>query len=113
MPQLPIRKSDCAAAGVDPDSIVDETVLYEGPTRGVCPKFPRNTNTLAAIAYAGIGFERTHSTLVVNPAWNTATVAIHAKGEGVEMNIEPFARFIGEGVQWSMDQAHTENQTRR
>ena len=84
----PPKNVDCAAAGVDPDAVTEETILYDGPTRGVCPKFPRNTNTLAAIAYAGIGFERTHSTLVVNPAWDTATVAIHAKGPGIEMNIE-------------------------
>ena len=84
----PPKNVDCAAAGVDPDTITKETVLYDGPTRGVCPKFPRNTNTLASIAYAGIGFERTRSTLIVNPAWKTATVAIHAKGKDVELNIE-------------------------
>ena len=84
----PPKNVDCAAAGVDPDSITEETVLYDGPTRHICPKFPRNTNTLASIAYAGIGFERTRSTLIVNPAWNTATVAIHAKGKDIEMNIE-------------------------
>ena len=91
----PPKNVDCAAAGVDPDSIVGETVLYDGPTRGVCPKFPRNTNTLATIAYAGIGFEKTRSTLVVNPDWNTATVAVHAKGEGVEMSIERVESITG------------------
>lgn len=91
----PPKNVDCANAGVDPDSIVKETVLYDGPTRGVCPMFPRNTNTLASIAYAGIGFEKTHSTLVVNPAWDTATVAIHAKGEGVELNVERIEGITG------------------
>ena len=91
----PPKNVDCAAAGVSPDDIVEETVLYDGPTRGVCPKFPRNTNTLATIAYAGIGFEKTRSTLVVNPAWNTATVAVHAKGEGVEMKIERVESITG------------------
>ena len=84
----PPKNVDCANAGIDPDSIIKETVLYDGPTRRICPMFPRNTNTLASIAYAGIGFERTHSTLIVNPSWDTATVAIHAKGEGVELNVE-------------------------
>jgi len=83
----PPKNVDCAAAGVDPDSITEETVLYEGPTRDVCPKFPRNTNTLAAIAYAGIGFDRTRSTLIVNPEWDQATVEIIAKGGGITMNI--------------------------
>ena len=84
----PPKNVDCAAIGIDPDSITEETVLYDGPTRGICPKFPRNVNTHAAIAYAGIGFDRTHSLLVVNPAWNTATVAIDAKGGGIEFHVE-------------------------
>ncbi|MCH2374013.1 MAG: DUF108 domain-containing protein [Planctomycetes bacterium] len=84
----PPKNVDCAAAGVDPDSISKETVLYEGPTRDVCPKFPRNVNTMAAIAYAGIGFDRTHSVLIVNPEWSTATVAVNAKAPGLELNVE-------------------------
>ena len=83
----PPKNVDCAAAGVDPDSIAEETILYEGPTRGVCPKFPRNVNTMATIAYGGIGFERTHSILKVNPEWNTATVELHARGPGIELNV--------------------------
>ena len=55
----PPANVDCANVGIDPDSIKTETVLYDGPTRGICPKFPRNVNTHASIAYAGIGFDRT------------------------------------------------------
>jgi len=84
----PPHNVDCAAVGIDPDEIDRETVLYDGPTRGICPKFPRNVNTHAAIALAGIGFDRTHSLLIVNPEWNTATVAIHAKGPGIELKVE-------------------------
>lgn len=84
----PPKNVDCARAGIDPDSIVKETVLYDGPTRGICPLFPRNVNTHAAIAYAGIGFDRTHSILIVNPAWNTATISIHAQGGGLELKVE-------------------------
>jgi aspartate dehydrogenase len=84
----PPKNVDCAAVGLDPAAITCETVLYDGPTRGICPKFPRNVNTHAAIALAGIGFDRTHSTLVVNPAWTTAIVAIHARGAGLELKVE-------------------------
>ncbi|MEW6750181.1 MAG: aspartate dehydrogenase domain-containing protein [Candidatus Latescibacterota bacterium] len=84
----PPKNVDCAAVGLDPAQIKEETVLYDGPTRGVCPKFPRNVNTHAAIALAGIGFDRTHSLLVVNPAWTTAVVAIHARGPGIELKVE-------------------------
>ncbi|MFC1527049.1 aspartate dehydrogenase domain-containing protein [Candidatus Latescibacterota bacterium] len=89
------RNVDCAAVGINPDDIVEETVLYDGPTRGVCPKFPRNVNTHAAIALAGIGFDRTRSLLVVNPEWTTASVAIHAKGPGIDLDIERVESITG------------------
>jgi aspartate dehydrogenase len=82
------KNVDCARAGIDPDSITSEKVLYDGPTRGICPIFPRNVNTHASIAYAGIGFDRTHSLLIVNPEWDKASVAIHATGPGIELNVE-------------------------
>ena len=78
---------DCAAIGIDPATITVETVLYDGPTRGICPRFPRNVNTHATVAYAGIGFDRTHSLLIVNPAWTEAIVEIHAKGPGVNLTV--------------------------
>jgi predicted dinucleotide-utilizing enzyme len=84
----PPHNVDCAAAGLNPDEIKEETTLYDGPTRGICPLFPRNVNTHAAIAYAGIGFDRTHSVLQVDPAWKEATVAIHAKGPGIDLHVE-------------------------
>jgi aspartate dehydrogenase len=91
----PPKNVDCAAVGLDPDQIKEETVLYDGPTRGICPQFPRNVNTHAAIALAGIGFDRTHSLLVVNPAWKTATVAIRAQGGGIELKIERIEGITG------------------
>lgn len=84
----PPRNIDYAVVGINPDDIRKETVLYDGPTRGVCPKFPRNVNTHAAIAMAGIGFDRTHSVLIVNPAWTTAVVSIKARAPGLELNVE-------------------------
>ena len=86
---------DCAAAGLNPDEIKEQTTLYDGPTRGICPLFPRNVNTHAAIAYAGIGFDRTHSILQVNPEWKEATVAIHAKGPGVDLRVERVESITG------------------
>lgn len=86
---------DCAAAGLNADDIKEETTLYDGPTRGICPLFPRNVNTHAAIAYAGLGFDRTHSVLQVNPAWKDASVAIHAKGPGIDLHVERIESITG------------------
>lgn len=82
------KNVDTSNVGIDASTITEETVLYDGPTRGIAPKFPRNVNTLTAIAYAGIGLERTRSTLIVNPEWTFASVAVHAKGPGVTIEIE-------------------------
>ncbi len=84
----PPKNIDYAVVGINPDDIKSETVLYDGPTRGICPKFPRNVNTHAAIALAGIGFDRTHSLLVVDPALTTAIVSIHAKAPGLTLRVE-------------------------
>ena len=91
----PPKNVDCAAAGVDADSITEETCLYDGPTRGICPKFPRNVNTHAAIAYAGIGFDRTHSVLLVNPEWKDAKITIDAKGPGLDLHVERIEGITG------------------
>ena len=91
----PPNNVDCARAGVDPAAITEEVVLYDGPTRGICPLFPRNVNTHAAIAYAGIGFDRTHSVLRVSPEWENATVAVHAIGPALEMKVERIEGITG------------------
>ncbi|MEE2831774.1 MAG: aspartate dehydrogenase domain-containing protein [Candidatus Latescibacterota bacterium] len=89
------KNVDCAAIGLDPETITEETVLYDGPTRDICPKFPRNVNTHAAIAYAGIGFDRTRSLLVVNPEWTDAIVEIHAKGPGIVLDVARIETITG------------------
>jgi aspartate dehydrogenase len=68
--------------------IVEPTVLYDGPTRGICPIFPRNVNTHAAVALAGIGFDRTRSILIADPSLSVAVIEVHARGEDAEVRIE-------------------------
>lgn len=82
------KNIDFANSDIDPDSITGEQTVYDGPTRGICPVFPRNVNTHAAIAFAGIGFDRTRSTLIVNPEWSDAIVALEARGPGLELKVE-------------------------
>jgi aspartate dehydrogenase len=68
--------------------ITQPTVLYDGPTRGVCPLFPRNVNSHATVALAGIGFDRTRSVLVADPALEVSVIELTARGKGVAMKIE-------------------------
>lgn len=66
----------------------ERTVVYEGPTREVCNLYPRNVNVHAAIALAGMGFDRTQSRIISDPAVNTNTHNIHVKGEGIDFRLD-------------------------
>jgi len=91
----PPKNIDYTKVDINPEDIKEETVLYDGPTRGICPLFPRNVNTHAAIAYAGIGFDKTNSLLVVNPAWKVATIALHARSKDIEIKTERIETITG------------------
>ncbi|MDO4269077.1 MAG: DUF108 domain-containing protein [Eubacteriales bacterium] len=68
-------------------------VVYEGPTRQVCSLYPRNVNVHAAIALAGIGFDRTQSRIISDPAVSTNAHTIRLKGEEMDitLNISSYA----------------------
>ena len=83
------RNLDFAAAPqFQPARITKPTVLYEGPTRGICPLFPRNVNTHATVALTGIGFDRTRSVLIADPSLDVSVIEITARGQGAAMRIE-------------------------
>ena len=69
------------------DDIKSKTVLYDGPTRAVCTHYPRNVNSHAATALAGIGFDRTRSVLVADPDLDVSLIELSARGQGVEIDI--------------------------
>jgi aspartate dehydrogenase len=69
-------------------AITQPTVLYDGPTRGICPLFPRNVNSHATVALAGIGFDRTRSVLIADPSLEVSVIEVTARGQGVSMKIE-------------------------
>ncbi|MDQ7792937.1 MAG: DUF108 domain-containing protein [bacterium] len=67
-------------------------VLFEGITREACRRFPRNVNVHAAVALAGLGFDRTVSVLVSDPASDVLEHIIEAKGPGVEFSFRIASR---------------------
>ena len=73
------------------------TVVYEGPTRAACRKFPRNVNVHATVALAGMGFDQTVSRIIADPAVTTNSHLIEIIGEGINFSIQ-VASTAGEGV---------------
>jgi aspartate dehydrogenase len=74
-----------ASLGLPPDCY---QVVYEGPVRDACAKFPRNVNVHAAIALAGLGFDRTTSRIVADPAVSTNSHLVEVEGTGYRFRIE-------------------------
>ncbi|MXY77185.1 MAG: DUF108 domain-containing protein [Acidimicrobiia bacterium] len=69
------------------EGITEDTVIYDGPTRGICPLFPRNVNSHAALALGGIGFDRTRSVLEAVTDSHTSDIEITARGEAADLTI--------------------------
>lgn len=66
----------------------ERTVVYEGPTREACALYPRNVNVHASIALAGIGFDKTVSKIISDPAVDTNSHHIYVEGDGVRFELQ-------------------------
>ncbi len=77
-----------AVPDVKKDDITGATVLYDGPTRGVLPLYPKNVNSHATLALATLGLDRTRSVLIADPSLDVSVIEIDAYGEGNRIHIE-------------------------
>ncbi len=66
----------------------ERTVVFDGCTREACKAFPRNVNVHAAVAMAGIGFDRTKSVIIADPSVSTNSHIIRIEGQGIHFAIE-------------------------
>jgi predicted dinucleotide-utilizing enzyme len=77
-----------AAPHLKPDGIAKETVVYDGPTRGILPLFPKNVNSHATLALASLGMDKTRSILIADPKLEESVIVIDASGCGNSIHIE-------------------------
>ncbi len=88
MKKNPRNLSFAAAGGIKAEDITRETVVYDGPTRGILPLYPKNVNSHATLALATLGLDRTRSVLVADPSLEESVIIIEAEGQGNSIRIE-------------------------
>lgn len=69
-----------AEAVVDLASLREATVFYDGNAADAARDYPKNTNVTAAVALAGVGFEKTRVRLVADPAAPGNSHELEAEG---------------------------------
>ncbi|MEO7402424.1 MAG: aspartate dehydrogenase domain-containing protein [Burkholderiales bacterium] len=74
------RNLDFSASGIDGRKIERETVLYDGPVRGIASLYPRNVNTMVTCALATVGLDRCRARLIADPALQVAMLEVEAIG---------------------------------
>lgn len=75
---------------VDLDALREATVFLETDARDAALRFPQNANVAAAVALAGLGFERTRVRLEADPAarGNRHTIRAHGAFGLIEIVVE-------------------------
>lgn len=71
---------DFSASGFDRTRIKGETVIYDGPVRGIAPLYPRNVNTMVTCALATVGLDRCRARLIAQPGIAMAVAEVRARG---------------------------------
>lgn len=84
-------KSD-VSLGLDKGS---SGVVFDGTAREACARFPRNVNVHAAIAIAGIGFDRTRSVVVAEAGTNQMRHRIQVSGQGLAWDFSVSSQSLG------------------
>jgi aspartate dehydrogenase len=73
-------KGTAAEELVDLNSVASATTFLECDARTAALKFPQNANVVAALALAGLGFEKTKVRLIVDPAATGNNHSFTARG---------------------------------
>ncbi len=95
-------KGTAAEDMVDLDRLTQPVVFYTGNAREAALRFPQNANVAAAVALAGVGFERTRVELTVDPAATGNRHRIRASGAFGEIDVSILGKTLPENPKTSM-----------
>jgi aspartate dehydrogenase len=102
------RKAPAAWRGTKAERLVDlqsigaAQVFYEGSARQAALDFPQNANVVAAVAMAGIGFDRTRVRLIVDPNAGGNRHLLEARGAFGEISTSVLSRTLPDNPKTSM-----------
>src|SRR5690606_11766939 len=96
-----------AEQAIDLSGVTNDAVFFEGSARDAATHYPLNANVSAAIALAGIGFERTRVRLVASNRWRDPMGIIEAKGAFGTFRFEILAHAFPENPKTSMLTAYS------
>jgi aspartate dehydrogenase len=77
------------ANGIDPMAMIAPVCVFSGTAREAIKGFPANVNVAVALSLAGIGVDRTHCEIWVDPVEtaNVHTIEVETAGTSVSMTI--------------------------
>jgi aspartate dehydrogenase len=87
---------------VDLDSLTDARIFFTGDARTAALTFPKNANVAAAVALAGVGFEKTVVHLTANPAATGNRHRIQAQGAFGEIDVSILGNTLPDNPRTSM-----------
>lgn len=76
------------ALGITPDALKQTMVLFEGSAAEAATRYPQNLNVAATLALAGVGMERTHVRVIVDPTLNQNQHHILVTSQYGEMRLQ-------------------------
>lgn len=95
-------KGTPAEGMINLDGLSEATVFYSGNAREAALLFPQNANVAAAVALAGLGFEKTEVHLRADPAATGNRHRIQAAGAFGEIDVSILGKTLPENPKTSM-----------